>query len=446
MGSSKYSVYGANDAGKNSFHSLNLHSGYKIADFNMGAYYSLGGGHSLIPQVIVGDQITQTHSDNSAYGFNVSHQLPWRGSASASINRSNWDTNYLGTASTGTIDLINGIATVHPTERLAFTGTANYSDNLAGQLVQSLGPTTQVVAGSNSNESSHSLDLMGVANYSPGKNLQTSAFVERRTQLFFGETYGVNSYGGSATYAHRLLNGTLNSALTVTANTADKTGQDTLGLSATGNYSDVVLGWHLTGSFGYAQNVQTLLITYMNSFYNYSGSARRNWGEFNMSAGAGAARTALTEEAGTANSSESYNASMGYTPWITATGSYSKSNGQALVTGAGLVPITGPTPGLPTNLFALFGGDSYSFGVSSTPVKKLILEAAFARSTSNTETGTVASANQNEQYNALIQYQFRKTSLTSGFARLEQGFSVTGSKPQVVSSYYAGVSRWFNVF
>jgi len=33
MGNSAYSVYGTNDQGNNDFHSLNLHSAYRVADF-----------------------------------------------------------------------------------------------------------------------------------------------------------------------------------------------------------------------------------------------------------------------------------------------------------------------------------------------------------------------------------------------------------------------------
>src|SRR5258708_11348408 len=113
----------------------------------------------------------------------------------------------------------------------------------------------------------------------------------------------------------------------MTANSADKKGEDTLGFSTNENYSNQVLGWHITGSFGYAQNMQTLLVTYMNSFYNFSGNMRRNWGLFNMSLGAGGARTALTQQAGTANSSQTYHASTGYGVWFTANGSFSKSDG-----------------------------------------------------------------------------------------------------------------------
>ena len=65
-----------------------------------------------------------------------------------------------------------------------------------------------------------------------------------------------------------------------------------------------ILGWRVNESFSYAQNVQTLLVTYMNSYYNYSGNISRNWGMFNISAGGGGARTALTDQAGTSNSSE----------------------------------------------------------------------------------------------------------------------------------------------
>ena len=169
-----------------------------------------------------------------------------------------------------------------------------------------------MVPGLNSNESSNSLDVSGVASYTPLSNLQTSGFFERRTQEFLGEDYAVSSYGASATYAHPLLDGRFNSAVTVTANASDNTGEDTLGVSANENYSSLVLGWHVTESFGYAQNAQTLLVTYMNSFYNYSGNVRRNWGLFNVSMGVGGARTALTQQAGTANSSQSYNASVGY--------------------------------------------------------------------------------------------------------------------------------------
>lgn len=446
LGNSSYSVYGTNDQGTNSFHSLNLHSAYNIAGFNMGGYYSDGGGHSLIPAVLSGGDITETQNQNSGEGFNVAHQLPMRGSISAGVNRSTWNTNYEGYTSTGSIDLLNAFASVRPFNKFSLTGSANYSDNLSGQLYQSILQSGAPISGLNTNESSNSLDLLGTLGYSPMANMQTTAYIERRTQLFLGESYGETSYGGSATYSRKLLNGNFNATMNASGNLADANGQDSLGFSTNENYNSRLLGCDVTASFGYSQNVETLLVVYMNSLFHYTGNVRRRWGKLNVNAGAGASRTGITDNPGTVSSTESYNASMGYGSMFTATGSYSKSSGQALVTGAGLVSVPIPSPTLPSNLVTLYGGDGYSFAISSSPARGLTLSASFARANSNTSNSGVASTNQSEELNSLVLYQYRKLNFTSGYSRLEQGFSASGSPPQSVSSYYMGVSRWFNFF
>jgi hypothetical protein len=446
MGSSQYSVYGTNDQGNNAFHSLNLHSGYRFAGFNMGAYFITGDSHSLIPQVVAGEQSTETQSGNSGYGFNASHLLPLHGSFSTSINRSEWNGEYQGTSSNGAIDLFNALASVHPTEKLSFSANANYSDNLSGQLIQSVVAAGGVVSGPSTNESSNSLDLQGVASYAAAPNLQTSAYFERRTQLFLGENYGVNSYGGSATYSHLIPDGSFNATLNANGNTEDQTGDNTLSFSTSENFSTEIQGWHVDGAFGYAQNVETLLVTYMNSYYNYSGHARRRWGRLYVGGGASASRTALTQQAGTANSNQSYNGSFGYGSLLTANGSYNKASGQALETGSGLVPVPVPSPALPSSQVSLYGGDGYSFGLSSAPARALVLSVTYSKSDSNTVSGGVASMNENDEFSSLVQYHVRKLNFTSGFSRLAQGFSGSGSPPEVISSFYIGVSRWFNFF
>ena len=72
-GASQYSVYGTDDQGTTGFHSLSLHSGYSIAGFSMGGYYSDGEGDSLIPEIISGAPDTESKSNNSNYGFNLTH-------------------------------------------------------------------------------------------------------------------------------------------------------------------------------------------------------------------------------------------------------------------------------------------------------------------------------------------------------------------------------------
>jgi hypothetical protein len=444
-GGGDYSVYGTNDQGKNSFHSFNLNSGYRWAGFNLGAYYTNGAGHSEIPQIIAG-LLTNTSSDSDALGFTAAHALPMRGSTSFGYNRSTWDTDYLGYRSSGTINLVNTVAAVHPKQNVSLSANLNYSDNLAGQLIQSVIGAGGVVPGFSSNQSSSSLDMMGLATYTPMPNLQTSAFVERRSQSFLGESFGLNSYGGSVGYSRPLLEGSFNGSFSMTANSADNTGEDTLGFSTNENYSTEFRGWHMTGSFGYAQNVQTLLITYMNSYYNYAGNVHRNWGLFNIGMGGGAAHTALTNQEGASSSSQGYNASIGYGQWIMTTGTYSKASGQALATGSGFVPVPVPPPSLPPGVVSLFGGDSYGFSLASAPVKKLLISASYSKSVNSTTGLVLTSSNANNEFTSLLRYRYRKLDFTSGYSRLEQGFSLSGIKPEIISSYYMGISRWFNFF
>ncbi len=444
-GSSNYSVYGIDEEGTNNFDSLNLHSGYNLDGFGMGAFYNHGTSNSMIPAVLAGEQSAETSSTSGAYGFNLSHVLPLSGSASAGINHSNYSTTFLGSTSSGTVDLTSALATLHPTQRLSLTASLNYSDNLTGQLVEAIVAAGGAVP-STSNEKSDSLDVMTEAGYAASEHLEAQASWERRSQTFLGESYTVDSYTAGASYMRALLGGTFNGAASLTENMGDQDNENNLGVSANASYSRVIGGWHTSGTFGYAQNAETLVVTYMNSYYNYNVNVRRNWGKFNVDMGAGGGRTALTQQAGDQSDSQSYDAGVGYGRWINANGGYTKADGQALLTGGGLTTSPIPPPILPSTLFSLYGGKSYSAALSSTPVKNLILTAAYARSDSDVSSEGITSSNSNNEFTALIQYQTRKLSWNSGYARLVQGFSGSGMPAQMIGSYYFGVSRWFNIF
>jgi hypothetical protein len=137
---------------------------------------------------------------------------------------------------------------------------------------------------------------------------------------------------------------------------------------------------------------------------------------------------------------------MSCSPWLTASGNYSKASGQALATGSGLVPVPVPVPILPSSQVSLYGGDSYSFSLASSPKRGLSISGSYGKSSSNTSSGGISSLNDNSEFNALLQYQARKLWVNGGYSRLEQGFSGSGMPPEVLSSFYIGVSRWFKVF
>jgi hypothetical protein len=447
-GNNQYSIYGSNGNGSTNSKSFSLRSGYLLSGFNMSAYFTDGDSHANIPQVLAGSsQPLNSTSSNRGYGFAVGHQLPLHGGFSAAINRSDVDSNFDGYSYNGNIDTYTGTASFQPTNKFHFSLSTNYSDNLTGSLYQAITSAGGLVVPPSQSQSSNSLDLQGQASYAVMTNMQLLASADRRQQYFLGKNYSADSYGGGFTYGHVLFGGNFNTALTVTENTISTSSANELGFSGTVNYnrrfSD---GWAI-GVFGnYSQNVQTLLITYMASFYGYGGNIRRRWGKLGWSAGASVNKTGLTDQAGTTSSGESYNSSINYSNWFALNATYSKSDGNGIETGAGLAATPTPQPVLnPTDLI-IFGGKSYSFGLSSNPKRRLTVAATYAKAIGNSNVLGILSENNTEQINTLIQYQFRKMYFTGGYSRLDQSFSISNAPPAKISAFYFGVSRWFNFF
>jgi len=446
-GSNHYSVLGTDNNGSSTFHSFTLHSGYLLDGFNLGAYYQQGESNSLVPEIFATQEQPETvKSDNTGYGFNVSHVLPMRGSFSSSISRSEFSSDFANSNYDGTIDTITANAGIQPTNKLFLSAGANYSDSLSGQLFETIISEGAAVPEQELNQASHGLDIIATAAYAVLPNLQTQVDVERREQRFLGQSYGSNLYSAGATYGRGLLGGFINAGFSLRDSTLDHSDQNVLGFTANLSYNHRIDRWYFAGAFSYAQNVETLLVTYTSSFYNYSGNVRRRWRQFNWSASAGASRTGLTALPGTENTSQSYTTGLGYGRWVNVSGTYSKSDGNAIATGAGLTTTPIPSPAIPSDLLILYGGKSYSFGLGSSPVKKLTIAASFAKANSNTSLGSTGSTNSNEQLNTYFQYQFRKVYLTGGYSRLQQSFSASGTAPANISSYYLGLSRWFNFF
>jgi len=446
-GSNQYSIYGSNDNGSTDSHSFGLRSAYVLKGFNLAAYFSDGSSHSDIPQVLLNSSQAETStSSNLGYGFAVGHQLPFRGGFSGTFNSSEVDSNYAGYSYNGTIDTYTATAAFQPTNKFHVSVSTDYSNNLTGTLYQSIVSAGGVVTPPDLGQGSHSFDALANASYSILSNLQGLVSADHREQYFLGKDYGADSYGGGITYGRVLFGGNLNTALSLTDNTVSTSSQNTLGLNSTISYNHRFENWAFGGSFSYAQNVQTLLVTYTSSLYSYSGNIRRRFGKFAWSGGAGVSKTGLTEQAGTTSSSDSYDTAISYSRWIRLTGSYSKSSGNGIESGAGLITAPIPSPILPSNDLILYGGTSYAFGLSSNPKRSLTLSASFAKSNTNSDLAGIASWNHTEEINTLFQYQFRKMYATGGYSRLVQGFSTSGIAPENVSSFYIGVSRWFNFF
>jgi hypothetical protein len=94
--------------------------------------------------------------------------------------------------------------------------------------------------------------------------------------------------------------------------------------------------------------------------------------------------------------------------------------------------------------FITFGGSSYGGGISATPIRRLVIAGSFSRAISNT-IGETISHNNTEIYNAQLQYHLRRIGLQAGYTRFTQGISAVGA-PANTTSYFVGISRWFDFF
>jgi len=446
-----YSIYGTNTWGSLHANTFSVTTAYKIAGFNLDGGYQHAGTQNLTPEFFTDHE--QEHADTGAnsFAFGVGHDLPWHGSFSAAATHLAIATD-LGDSAAGdryntTIDTVTGSANFAPRQRLNVGANTFYTDNLEGTLYNTLltsGVTVPLTAGQ---LSSHNLSVTGYADYQmPEEHLVLHGFVERQQQTFLGISFASDSYNGMATYSNTLLGGSFNGVVGVTHTTLVTSQESLTGLNTSVNYTHQIDRWNVGGSFGYSQDAQTVLIAYTTSGYTYVGSVGRRlgrrsyWGAF-----ASGARNLLTNQPGSANSSQSYSTSFSL-PRVSFNGTYSRSSGNALLTPTGLVPTSLPLPIITPAAVVFYHGNSFSVGLGAHPTRGLTLSAIYAKALSGTQTNATNSNNNNENLDILMTYNVRKLNFITGYSRLNQGFSLSGAPPAVVGSFFVGVSRWFNFF
>ena len=449
--SNDYSIYGANARGSLHSDTFSLTSTYKIAGFNLNGGYQYSNSHTLTPEFLSNELPQNSNTGANSFAFGVGHNLPWNGSFSAAATRLDLNTNFGDATYTDkyntSIDTLSTVVNFAPRQHLNVGGDVFYTDNLEGTLYNTLLTAGLAVPENQGPASSHDLSLTGYANYElPAEHLNLHTFVERQQQTFLGISFASESLNGTATYSNTLLGGSFNGVLGVTRTSIDTTNQSMLGLNSSVNYTHQVHHWNLAGGFGYSRDAQTLLIAYTTSGYTYTGSIGRRigrrsyWGAY-----VSGARSMLSDQPGTANSSHSYTTSLSVSRF-SINGSYSQSSGNALLTSTGLVPTPVPLPVINPAAVVFYNGKAYSAGLGAHPFRGLTFSATYAKALSGTEITSTNSNNNNQDLNFLMTYNFRKLSFISGYNRLVQGFSLSGTQPAMVGSMFVGVTRWFNFF
>ncbi len=446
-----YSIYGTNAQGTLHSDLFSVRSGYEVAGFTLNGGYQHSALQTLTPEFLTGEPAQNSNSGVDSFSFGVGHKLPWNGSISAAASHINISTDVGDTTSgesySTSMDTLSGGISFAPRTHLNVGGSTYYTDNLEGTLYNTLLTSGVSVPQNEGQPSSHDLSLTGYANYEmPAQHLDLNAFLERQQQTYLGISLASDSYNGTATYFNTLLGGSFNGVLGVTRTSIDTTHQSLLGLNGSVNYTHQIHRWTMGGGFSYSQDTQTVLIAYTTSGYNYSASLGRRigrrsyWGAY-----ASGTKSLLTDQPNSANSSQSYSTSLSVAQY-SISGAFSESRGNALLTSTGLVTTSVPLPAINPAAVVFYNGKSFSAGLGAHPTRGLTLSASFAKALSDTQSSATNSNNNNENLNVFMTYYLRKVSLVAGYSRLVQGFSVSGTPPTMVGSFYVGVTRWFNFF
>jgi hypothetical protein len=445
---SAFSLYGSSGNDNLNTKAFTAHAGYQLAGFNLSGGYQHTASRSDFTNFLNDSSQQVTNTGGNTYSVGIGHKLPLHGSLSANGTRAQISSSSEDLQYDTTVDSASSSVGFAPFRDFSAGTTATYIDNLDGYLDLSLVSSGVVLPEDlvRQTSSSHGWSVTSFANYDLSTHLHFRAYNERQQQSFFGISLVSNSTNGTVDYSNYLLGGQLTSSFGIgytSVNVADRTA---LGLNGSLAYLHSIGRWDLKASGSYSQNTQTVLAAYTSSGYSYAGSIGRHFGTRNyFSVNASGARSLLTDQPGSANSSQTYSASLNIKK-VSFNANYTKADGTAILTSIGLVTTTVPVAVINPATVVLFNGTSYGAGIGASPIRNLTISASYARAFSDTRSMSSSSSNSNENVNALVLYQFRRLNFTAGYVRLTQGFSLSGNQPTMVGSYYFGISRWFNFF
>ena len=445
QGDGSGTIYGTSEQTNSSTRLFNVRSGYEIAGFRLNAFFDRNSLNSKFPEFLAGQSESVQESTGNDVGVGAQHNLPLNGQFYANYNRSSADTNYFSSTgqssntSSYTDDIVNTGASFHPTQKLSLNVTENYTSNLNGYLAQSLTGTGTAEPGLSLGSGAHSSTMGGGATYQFTNNLSATSQATYYDQEYFGKNYTGTYLSGTVNYGKRLFDMFTFSGSVIDSSNGQ--GTNALGFVGNVNFFHRFKGWQTSGVFSYAQNVQSLLLTYTTSYYSYSANVHRRLpAGLQWTAAFNGTHSGLTNYEGTSSQSEGYSTSLGSRKY-NLTANYTHSTGISLLGASGFIPVTG-TPGV--NDFITFGGSSYGGGISVTPIRRLVVSGSFNRAISNT-IGQTISHNNTEIFNGQLQYHLRRIGLQAGYTRFTQGISAVGA-PANTTAYFVGISRWFDFF
>ena len=455
-GTGSGNVYGTNEETSSNNQTLNLRTTYEVAGFHLNGFFDHTNFNSKFPFFLTGgagSEFSRSHGND--FGVSASHTLPLHGAISINFNRADVTSNF-GTNLDPNSDLPSTTndsnytttaetiyANFRPTMKFGFFASQSYINNLSGYFYQNAVNGGGLLPPGDLGSSSNSSTLGGGANYQFTKALFGQVQASYYNQSYFGKTYTGTYVSGTVNYARRLWD--LFSFSGSIIDSSNGQGTNNVGFVANVNYFHRFGKWETSGAFSYSQNVQSLLITYTTSYWNYNGNVHRNLGRGTQwTAAVNGSHSGYTNQPGTVNHTESYTTSLSLRR-ISVNANYAKGYGNSVLTANGLQPQQ-PAPGLLPGYLIVYNGTSYGGGVAITPVPRLTVSGTYAHVESETLSNSILSNNKTQIISSQLQYRLRKISLLAGYTQFSQGISAAGTPTGKENSYFVGVTRWFNFF
>jgi hypothetical protein len=450
QGSGTGNVFGTNEESNSSTKILNVRSSYALAGWRLSALYTHININSDIPSFLSGEQGNNfSNSSGNNFGINGSHNLPWHGSIALTFNHSTYSGDYGTTVvdTRGNNDYTTNTQTAnaifHPTLKLSLFANETYTDNLNGYIYQNIANNSGGVPLVQLNTNSNSTTLSTGANYTFTKNLYGQAQITYFDQTYFGQSYQGSYASGTVGYGKRILNTFTVSGTVIES--SNKFANNSLGFVGNLNGFRHIGLWEVSGAFSYAQNVQTILVTYATSYYNYSARLGRRLGRgMQWTVAYNGNHSGFTQQPGELSKSSGFSTSLALRR-LDLTANYIKASGQSILTSTGIQPLA-PTPGLPPAGIIVYNGQSYGGGITITPIPRLYISGNYSHATSDTLSTMTFSNNRTDIFYGQLQYRLRKVSVLAGYTKFSQAISAAGTPPGSQYSYFVGVTRWFNFF
>jgi len=445
QGDTNSELYGNSQEVTTDFHIFRVNTaGYRLAGFMLQGGYQMSWGDTRVPELFANpDLSTNTSSgyQNSSRSFNASasHDLGSHGGVGIGYDHETFDEHFDGGYNAGSINLLNGNVTEHPTEHLQFVSNTQFNDNLEGVMQQNIIAANGGVAVLRSDgERSNSLVVTNTAIYTPIRDVGFSGSYVYAQQVFRGVLYNTQSLDGEVSYAHKVYDGNLRATFGVTE---DLRGFNQLGYRLLSGWSRRFGAWNVNLGFNYNHSQRSMLLEYTTSGYNYSGSVGRKLGFFQWSVGAAAAKAKFDQLGTAANTAQTY--SMNFSAkYASVGGSYNKSSGNSFLTPTGLTTTDLPPGVLGPEI--LYNASSYSISGTMHPTRVLEVDGSYLQARSATLNGTLGSSNSTSETFLRLRYRFRKLSFNAGYTQFNQAFSASSTGASSFTSIFFGLQRWFN--